>query len=104
MPWIYFIPTGLAFVVPAVAVVFVGITGLPFSLVWWVAALIGANFLATKTRGKRIVLTVALMAACILLTWEGGLLMLPALVALFVIELIELIPGSSIRTPRHARH
>jgi hypothetical protein len=102
MPRIYFVPVVLAFVVPGLAIGFIGVRGLLFTLAWWIAAAIGAIFLASKTRGKRIVLTLAIMIACVLLTWEGGTLVLPALVVLLVTDVIKLALRSSTRAPRQA--
>jgi hypothetical protein len=78
------IPALLAFAGPAVLV---GVTHggfLPFALGWWgVAFIIGL----VSNRRARIVATVALIPVCVLTVFEGGLFMLPAALALLLIDL-----------------
>jgi len=80
----YAIPALLAFAGPAVLV---GVTHggfMPFALGWWVVALVIA---LVSNRRARIAVTAALIALCVLTAFEGGLFMLPAALALLVIDL-----------------
>jgi len=80
----YAIPALLAFAGPAVLV---GVTHggfLPFALGWWVVACVIA---LVSNRRARIAATSALMPVCVLTAFEGGLFMLPAALALLVIDL-----------------
>jgi hypothetical protein len=55
----------------------------PLALVWLSCAAVVA---AIRNRRWRVIVTVALIPICVLTTFEGGLLMLPAVLALLAID------------------
>jgi asparagine N-glycosylation enzyme membrane subunit Stt3 len=74
------------------------------ALVWWLLAAFGGIGLARKRRGGRILLTVLMVLACSLLAavWLGGQMMLPALFALFLIDVVKATFRLWPRKPRSA--
>lgn len=89
MPLIYLVPIVLALGFPGVVALDGG--GVGAVVVWWPLAVLGALSLAGKPRGTRILLTVLISVVCLVLAiaWAGGQLMLPALFALFVIDVVR---------------
>ena len=89
MPRIYLVPIVLALAFPGVVALDGG--GVGAVVVWWPLAALGALSLADKPRGTRILLTVLMSVVCLILAiaWAGGQFMLPALFALFVIDVVR---------------
>lgn len=81
---IYGLPAVLAFVGPVFLVLVTGGGFLPLAIGWWIASL---TLACIKSRRTRMGLAVALLPICVLTTFEGGLFMLPAVVALLAIDL-----------------
>jgi asparagine N-glycosylation enzyme membrane subunit Stt3 len=101
MPLIYLLPIALALAFPAVVALDGG--RMAAVLVWWPLAALGALSLADKPRTRRILLTVLMSVVCLLLAivWLGGQLMLPALLALFVIDMVRAASRTSYGKVRH---
>jgi hypothetical protein len=77
------VPAVLAFAGPAFLVAVVGAGFLPFAALWWTAALAVASI---RSRAARIRVCVALIPVCVLTAFEGGLFVLPSVVAMCAID------------------
>jgi hypothetical protein len=56
------------------------------------------------SRKVRIGISLLLMPACVLLAFEGGLFMLPAIVSMFFIDVASGPASPSAKAPQHAPH
>lgn len=96
---VYLWPAVLAFAGPAFLVVATRGNFWPLAVGWWVGSLVVASI---KKRGVRIGVTVALLPICVLATFEGGLFMLPAVLALLAIDASNAASTPSKGTPQHS--
>jgi len=99
-PPIYRVPAVLALAGPAVLIVATRGSFLPFAVAWWAASLAVASI---PKHGARIGVAVALIPLCWLTTFEGGLFMLPAVVALLAIDVAK-ASATSHETPQASGH
>ncbi len=98
---IYLLPAVLALAGPLVLVVATRGGFLPLAFAWWAVSFVVA---CIGSRKARIGLSLLLMPACVLLAFEGGLFMLPALISMFLIDVASGSAPTSAETPQHARH
>jgi hypothetical protein len=76
------VPAALALAGPALLVLVTRGAFALVALLWWAGALLLARL---RPRSRRVV-TVILVPVCVVTAFEGGLFMLPALIALAVID------------------
>ncbi len=80
---VYLLPAVLAFSGPALLIVLTHGAFWPLALAWWLcAAVVGV----IRNRRWRMIVTVVLIPVCVLTVFEGGLFMLPAVLALLAID------------------
>ena len=91
----YLVPAVIALVGPLVLIAATDGGFLPFALGWWLLSLVVALI---RPRKGRVAAAAALVPLCVLTTFEGGLWMLPAVVALLVVELSRPSGGAMPRT------
>ena len=94
------IPVGLAAVGLAVPLLATGGDFWPFALAWVVAggALTGVRALLRHHGHARVLLDVVVVAGCVVTVFEGGLFLLPAALALLLLD-----AGRSVRAGRAIR-
>ena len=92
---IYLVPAILALAGPAflVAVTWGGF--LPFALGWWALAFLVAQI---RSPVARIGVGVVLLPVCVLLAFEGGLYMLPAVFTMLLIDATRALPAATARS------
>jgi len=98
---VYRLPAALALAGPAFLVVVTHGSFVPLAVGWWILLFVVASI---KNRRARIGVTVALIPICVLTTFEGGLFMLPAVVALLVIDTTKATPNPTHTAPRGSSH
>ena len=80
---VYLLPAILAFAGPALLIVLTHGGFWPVAIAWWLcAALVGV----IRNRRWRMIVTVVLIPVCVVTVFEGGLFMLPAVLALLAID------------------
>jgi hypothetical protein len=80
---VYLLPALLAFAALALLMVLTQGAFWPLAIVWLLCA---ALVVAIRNRRWRVIVTVVLIPVCVFTTFEGGLLMLPAVLTLLAIE------------------
>ena len=86
----------LAFAGPALLIVLTHGEFWPFALVWWLCAAVVA--VIRSQRWRRIV-TIVSIPVCVLTVFEGGLFMLPAVLALLAIDAKHPAPQAASHWP-----
>jgi hypothetical protein len=97
----HLVPAALAFAGPAFLVVATGGGFWPLAVGWWAVALIVASI---KRRRARIGVAIAFLPICVVTTFEGGLFMLPAVIALLAIDARNAASTPAKRIPQHSPH
>ena len=95
---VYMLPAALALAGPLVAVAITGGGFLPFALPWWGLSLVVGSI---GSRKVRIGLSLLLIPLCLLFVFEGGVLMLPAIISLLLIDAVSGLSRPSTKIPRH---
>jgi hypothetical protein len=86
----------------ALFLVLIGTVAWPLVLGWAVAAVVvGLVAGVLPTGAVRIVAALALLPACVVLTWEGGLFLLPAAACLAAAAILERSPAGPRTIPGH---
>jgi hypothetical protein len=89
---VYLLPALLAFAALALLMFLTQGAFWPLAIVWLSCA---AVVVVIRNRRWRVIVTVALLPICVLTTFEGGLLMLPAVVSLLAIDARFSVPRAA---------